>query len=531
MAQDVLDVAIIGGGVSGIWSGWRLTGEWAGAGRKQRVAVFEASGHIGGRLLSVQLPGLPGVACELGGMRYMSTQPLVKWLVEDELGLTPIDAPVAEPQNLAYLRGRRLRQRDLTNPDLVPYHLGPTEQGVSPDALLQNAVAQIVPAIKDPGVDLRKAVQDAVYDGRPVYQQGFWNLLARTMSAEAYRFSEEAGGYDTVVLNWNGADTILLNFDFAPGVTFHRIKEGYQEVPAGLARRFTEQGGELHLGVRARSVDSVVLEDGTTGVRIELDDTAAGTGSTVFARAAILAMPRRSLELLEPTGAVLGDPRFRDLLTTVTPIPLFKAFIAYHEAWWENVGVSSGRSVTDLPLRQVYYWAPPEPGGNSVLLATYNDTLNVAFWQGLARDPERYGLHLGHLPAARRAEIAADPGDSCWAAHRAPAALAHEVHRQLVEMHGVPDAPAPYAAMYHDWSADPYGGGVNLWNIGAKSWEVIPQMAAPVDGVPVFVCGEAYSGAQGWVEGALQTAELVLTGHLGLDPVPAVLPPTESGPA
>ncbi|MGH3692852.1 MAG: flavin monoamine oxidase family protein [Pseudonocardiaceae bacterium] len=529
MAQDVLDVAIIGGGVSGVWSGWRLTGEWAGAGRKQRVAVFEASDRIGGRLLSVQLPGLPGVMCELGGMRYMSTQPLVKWLVEDQLGLTPEDAPVAEPHNLAYLRGRRLRQSDLTNPDLVPYDLSPTEKGVSPDALLQNAVAQIVPAIKDPGVDLRKALQDAVYDDRPVYQQGFWNLLARTMSAEAYRFSEEAGGYDTALLNWNGVDTILLNFDFAHGVTFHRIKEGYQEVPLGLARRFEEQGGELRLNVRARSVDSVVLADGTTGVRIELDDTTAGTNSTVFARAAILAMPRRSLELLDPAGAVLGDSRFQDLLTTVTPIPLFKAFVAYHEAWWENVGVSTGRSVTDLPLRQVYYWAPPEPGGNSVLLATYDDTLNVAFWQGLARDPERYGLTLDHLPAQRRAEIEGAAGDSRWEDHRATVRLTLEVHRQLLEMHGVPDAPAPYAAMYRDWSEDPYGGGVNFWNIGAKSWEVIPQMVAPVGDVPVFVCGEAYSGAQGWVEGALQTAELVLTSHLGLDPVPAMLPLTAAG--
>lgn len=272
-------------------------------------------------------------------------------------------------------------------------------------------------------------------------------------------------------------------------MTFHRIKEGYQEVPLGLARRFEEQGGELQLGVRARSVDSVVLDDGTTGVRLEVCDATSGAVRMVLARAAILAMPRRSLELLEPTGAVLGNARFQNLLTTVTPIPLFNAFAAYHEVWWERAGVSSGRSVTDLPLRQVYYWAPPEPGGNSVLLATYDDTLNVAFWQDLAHDPERYGLHLDHLPAARRAEIAADPGDSRWAAHRAPAALAREAHRQLVEMHGISDAPAPYAAMYHDWSADPYGGGVNLWNIGAKSWEVIPRMVAPVDGVPVFICG------------------------------------------
>ena len=32
----------------------------------------------------------------------------------------------------------------------------------------------------------------------------------------------------------------------------------------------------------------------------------------------------------------------------------------------------------------------------------------------------------------------------------------------------------------------------------------------------VFICGEAYSINQGWVEGALQTAELMLEEHFGL---------------
>ena len=34
---------------------------------------------------------------------------------------------------------------------------------------------------------------------------------------------------------------------------------------------------------------------------------------------------------------------------------------------------------------------------------------------------------------------------------------------------------------------------------------------------PVFICGEAYSHGQGWVEGALATAEGVLQKHLGIE--------------
>ena len=43
-----------------------------------------------------------------------------------------------------------------------------------------------------------------------------------------------------------------------------------------------------------------------------------------------------------------------------------------------------------------------------------------------------------------------------------------------------------------------------------KSWEVRDRILQPLDGHQIFICGEAYSDAQGWVEGALQTADLML---------------------
>jgi len=519
MAARDLDVAIVGAGVSGVWCGWRLTGESAGSGRRRRVGVFELSDRVGGRLLSVRLPGLPDVACELGGMRYMSTQPLVKWLVEEELNLPRVEAPAARPENLAYLRRQRLRISDLVDAKKVPYELDPAERN-HPDELLSNAIDVMAPDAKGKfGGALRKAVQSARFDGRLLCDQGFWNILARTLSSEGYRFAQEAGGYDTTQLNWNAADTVVLNADFGPGVQYSRLADGYEEVPRQLGQRFEDQGGELHLHHGVRSLHSAKLADGTRGVALEVENARTGRRREVRARCVILAMPRRSIELLDPSGPVLADPAFRRLLTTVTPIPLFKAFVAYHQPWWEELGITAGRSVTDLPLRQVYYWAST-PKKSSVLLATYDDTLNVGFWQGLAGDPRRYGLELDHLPEGARRRILQSKVDDRWMARKAPAALVDEIHRQLVEMHGVPSAPRPYAAVYHDWIDDPFGGGVNFWNIGVKSWRVIPKMAHPVPTVPVYVCGEAYSDAQGWVEGALRTAELVLTKHLKLPKVP-----------
>ena len=60
-----LDIAVVGGGVSGAYCAWRLQQEDSDA----RIALFEYSDRIGGRLYTVTLPGLPHVKAEVGGMR------------------------------------------------------------------------------------------------------------------------------------------------------------------------------------------------------------------------------------------------------------------------------------------------------------------------------------------------------------------------------------------------------------------------------------------------------------------------------
>ncbi|WP_374214959.1 NAD(P)-binding protein, partial [Mycobacterium tuberculosis] len=50
--NPVLDVAIVGAGVSGLYSGWRWLSSPQGQGG--RVAIFETSKRVGGRLLSAE---------------------------------------------------------------------------------------------------------------------------------------------------------------------------------------------------------------------------------------------------------------------------------------------------------------------------------------------------------------------------------------------------------------------------------------------------------------------------------------------
>jgi len=76
----------------------------------------------------------------------------------------------------------------------------------------------------------------------------------------------------------------------------------------------------------------------------------------------------------------------RRLIESVTPKPLLKVFTTYEHPWWRAAAVKQGRVTTDLPVRQSYYWprnnGKPPAEGRSMLMASYDDGLNVGFWDG-----------------------------------------------------------------------------------------------------------------------------------------------------
>ena len=109
-------------------------------------------------------------------------------------------------------------------------------------------------------------------------------------------------------------------------------------------------------------------------------------------------------------------------------------------------------------------------------------------------------------------------GDPHWAVQSTSASMVGELQRQLEELHGVAP-PDPYSAAWIDWSADPYGGAFNTWNVGVDVSTVASSILQPDTSVPLYVCGEAYSHDQGWVEGALDTAEQVVE-KLGVEAPP-----------
>ena len=570
--EDVLDVAIVGGGISGLYSGWRLlTGQREdGAAPPKRVVVFESSARTGGRLLTWRpAPGAyPSLNAELGGMRFFEQQRLVWGLVVNHFGgqkklQKPTRFFVGDPNgnNLWYLRETILKGPDLSNPDRLPFRLDARGRYADPASVLVNVIGWLLAANRDIVaarlggrlMPMNWQEWDAVkpdlsYRGRRLWDVGFWNLLWDQLSPETYEYVTNAFGYYSLTNNWNAAEGMqVISSDFTQNPDYQTLQEGMEALPQLVREEFEEAGGEVLLKTPVVSVARAGA--GLYQLKVE------GAKKPVQARHVILAMPRRSLELLKETplwklDRVIrkGDAGPRTLgehVRAVIPYPAFKLFLMYDTPWWREppVSIAAGRSVCDMPIRQTYYFPPvpkftgdPPLNDPGLVMASYDDLGAVSFWQMLeatdAWKQKSDDLMARTMQGARRMAAAGksqrlqkyaaqtdqalveDPGF-----YFAPPEMVRCAQEQLSMLHFNRPLPAPrphpddpnfVLAAYKNWGVDPIGGGWNFWAPLVNVRAVMEQMRRPFTGEAVYVVGEAYSGAQGWVEGALTTTEKML---------------------
>ena len=580
--DEILDYAVVGGGISGLYAGWRLlTGAPNGGAPAKRIVVFETSGRTGGRLMTwYPFPDNTELHGELGGMRFFQGQGLVWGLITEHFGNAgklkkPIKFYVTDPNgnNLWYLRERILHAADFNDPKRVPYRQDADARYAGPFGIIGNVIASVLAENRREiaGVlggrtqpqdweDWDKIKPLLRYRGRKLWNIGFWNLLYDLLSPESYAYVTAAFGYSSVTNNWNAAEAMQSVFiDFTTNPDYQTLREGYGYLPYLVRGEFENAGGEVR---RHHTVIDVLKEGDHFALSVAAKSGGTTTHSTVRAHRVILAMPRRSLELLRPNrfwdlDRPVGTSTLRHYVESVIPYPAFKMFLAYDQAWWRNapMSIGAGRSVSDLPIRQSYYF-PPEPNPfppdkvpqvkQALLMASYDDYVSVPFWETLEA-PEEYRAQadegLRAAPAAYGEQklsgieryvsevndaLADEPGF-----HLAPPEMVRYAQQQLrlVHYNQVQPDPIPFddqtgklqgyfLAAYQNWGHDPYGGGWNFWAPAVDVRDVMETMRQPFAGEELYVIGEAYSGSQGWVEGALTTTERTLQDKLGLAPPP-----------
>lgn len=240
---------------------------------------------------------------------------------------------------------------------------------------------------------------------------------------------------------------------------------------------------------------------------------------------------------------MLNQPAVKRWLESYLDQPAIKTVLMFEEAWWTRPDCAfkpnpmwptdspgpkppvaqcvGGATITDLPLRMVYYFAnnvangPGAKGDPYVLLASY-DYMNYSdFW----REMEIAGEYE-EAPSVWRQPLT---GPTYL---KPDSPFARLLVKQLAEVHGMQASsiPLPSTVCFQDWGQDPVGGGYHGWAAHFDICRALDVVRAPYEKIlnqrktKTYIIGSCYSLDQAWVEGAFCTAESVLTEFLGLPP-------------
>jgi monoamine oxidase len=436
-------VVVVGAGIAGLVAAHEL----ARAGHDP--FILEAQHRVGGRILTLRDCFTPGLYGEAGAMRIPRTHALTLAYAE-RFGLKLAPFTLQNPEAWCHLSGRKHRWREIdADPRLLAGEMTDEDRAITCSKRWEAAIRPLAEEIERGGSDAWAAIV-ARYDGystREFLEQQHWSepvieLFGLLQNQEALMNScflellrEEVGRFYVDLLQIEGGMDLLPRA-FLPALA-SRIRFG--------ARMFA-------------------IEPSDAGVTIHYH-TVAGR-ERVAGDYAIVTVPFPVLRHVEVTTPFSAAKRraIRQLRYDASA----KIFLQFRRRFWEeDEGIFGGGTVTDLPIRNVFY---PEHGretGRGVVLASYT-------W---SEDAQRWGS----LPPEERVEQALE--DLC------------EIH---------PQAPYEYevgaSKMWHD---DPFAGGAFALFEPGQQTLLHAHIVAPEG--RVHFAGEHASLAHAWIQGAIES--------------------------
>ena len=563
--------SIFGAGPAGLYTAWRLVT----SGKAQRgdtIQLIEWGDYAfdgpgsgtrppAGRICTHFYRNDPTQSyIEAGGMRFIQWDPnkaeghqLVTLTIE-ALGLGPNVIDFNTTDNpLLYLRGLQIYQNDLPTQH-APYNT--PGNNAAPAATLFSNISALITGSPGPQTRtdqcsfygsgrLPQTFNSVVYPpGAVAGNIGYWNVFYDQAGNEGYEYAADAGGYTSNVINWNAANAAVYNGEFAPGGSFKTLSGGYSQVFVRLFQqtRSAASAAGVTFDYRPRTrLHSIWLEGGAISFRLaDASDPHTASGPAQTTDFAFLAMPPASLDLVgqatryaDNAGRtdVMNDPQVQLYLESVIRQPSMRVMMFFDSPWWLNskyppdlsaAGEDNvyGPTITDLPLRQIYYFGQNGTGKDGVygVLASYDDMQYVQFWQELEVEVDERRT----TPLSLDYQVLEHPAP-------ATRTMTQMVLLELAKVHwGDPNMagsiPQPLESFFMDFSLNPFGAGYHAWAAHYDICDVMQKIRKPTQLLPgpgapdanLFIVGEAYSNDQAWVEGAFCTAESVLVDFLGM---------------
>ena len=440
-AKKPLRVIVLGAGMAGLAAAYELLR----AGHDP--VLLEARPRVGGRIYTLRDPFAHGLHAEVGAMRIPRSHDLTMAYVK-AFKLQTMPFTMGNPKAYYHIGGVRRRIAE-ADPGEIGFEIAPHERGKTYGELWAAAIKPLLDRLAKEGPRC-------------------WNWIVENYDGLSTREFLERCGWSEGAIEMFGLfanQEALMNASFLELFREEagRFYEDMVQIVGGmdlLPRAFMETlGGRIRFGTRV-----VALEQSVDGVAVHYRTAARRQAET--GDVAIVTLPFSVLRHIDanPHFSRAKQRAIRQLHYDASA----KILAQCRRRFWElDDGIFGGGSVTDLPIRNVYY---PEQGretGRGVLLASYT-------W---SEDAQRWGS----LSAADRISEALDQ--------------LSRIHPQIES-----EFEAGASWMWHD---DEFAGGAfALFDPGQQT--LLHEAIVAPEGRFHFA-GEHASLAHAWIQGAIES--------------------------
>jgi len=478
------DVLIIGGGASGIYCAWRLSKEY---GSKVKIILAEKCSFLGGRLQSVPF-GNKEIYAEVGGMRTFPTVDKILAKVLKELNIQTIQEPYNDPVNIAYVKNKRFSYGVIGSPCsntierkalISAYNLPPREWNQSVPVLITNVADEVDPNFINNPVSVYKYPQ--------LNRTIFVDLLKKNHISEgAIEAFRDFSGYDFST-DYPIASSVAIREDFVISGQADQffIVGGYNSFVYKMAKEAVNYNKNFQL-MLSTYLKKIKPKNGNF-----VCDFGGKETNKILTASVILAIPKKKLiDVCAPwTNNALKA--FSSIFTWVA----FKAFLKVDKKTYNILshdGTLVGRNISDLPARQIWFYSANPP-----CLLVYCDGQDANYWK---KYTNKIDDEFCTFPKWHNADY--------------NVSLTQELIRQISIVFGVNTSVINVKKILYKY-----------WDDGAYFWKPsdIPSLSVEVreplgKNRKTYIVGSDFSLYQGWVEGALQSADDILVEKYFLKP-------------
>jgi len=274
----------------------------------------------------------------------------------------------------------------------------------------------------------------------------FFQYLVLVFDHETAMYIKDAFGYDSEFVDLN-ADAAIHMFEVDLFGDNH-----YYILKNGLSQIIERMKNKLLL-------NGTIIKTGTSIKEINDGHVVTDKNISFYFKHLICAIPQQSLNKFEIFKGL-------SMIKSVKPCPLLRIYAKYpsKDVWFKNIK----RTITDNYIRQII---PIDPD-NGLIMISYMDGKLTEYWNSYNVLGEDY--------------------------------LIKAIHKEIKDLFGI-TPPKPEFISTHYWN-----DGFHVWKMGEDSIKVSKDILKPFKNKEIYICGEAFSLKQGWIEGALDTCHQIL---------------------